>query len=323
MSSPAAGRVTGARDVHGTHLAYDLDAALASALDDVFLRYPPATRAGGPALTFVADRGAPTRSTSARTFFFGALDGSTTADTFTLSSDDVRLDLAPHERTIHAVARESSHDLRTGALVALSMALRHDGLHHLHAAAATTAAGTRVLLVGGSGSGKTTTLLSLVAAGAKPTADDVVFLQRRPDAALRVLGHPRTYHLTPDTLARFPQLAHARVDGVAMPPKVAIDPRLIPALSGPAALDAIDVIAFPRVSGERTTLRPLAAADAFTALLGQSSFGILPGAAHLREQLDLLATLIGRARCVDLLLAEDALLEPAILPALLDPARPA
>jgi len=319
--SGATSRVTGTHDVHGTLVSFDLDRALVSGLDDVLLRYPRATTAVGPRLTFIADRGAPQPCKASRTFFFGALDGSTTLDAFTLASEDVRLDVSLPKRHMHAVATHASHELRMGGLVALSIALRLDGLHHLHAAAATTAAGTRVLLVGGSGSGKTTTLLGLISAGAKPTADDVVFLQRRADGSPRALGHPRTYHVTPQTLARFPHLAHARIEGVAMPPKIAIDPRLVPELAGPTLLEAIDVIAFPRVAGGRTTARALPAAEAFGTLLAQSAFGVLPGAPGLREQLDLLAALIERGRCIELNLAEDALTQPAILSELIDIAR--
>jgi hypothetical protein len=303
-------------------VSFDIDAALVGSLDDVFLRYPGAVSDVGPTLTFIADRRTPEPSATPRTFFFGLLNGSADHGKFTLASNDVRVELNLAARHVHAVAAHASDELRTGGLVALSLALRLDGLHHLHAAAATTAAGTKVLLVGESGSGKTTTLLGLVAAGAKPTADDVVFLQRQADG-VRILGHPRTYHLTPDAFARFPNLAHARVDAGAIPPKVAIDPRLVPGLAGPSALEAIDVIAFPRVAGARTEVRAIPAADAFTALLTQSAFGVLPGAPGLRDQLDLLASLVKRSRCVELRLAEDALIQPVLLAALLDGARSA
>lgn len=310
----------GTRDVHGTGVRFTAHATLATELEDVLLRYPSA-ESGECALSIAVDRGEPGPPHGGRSFFFGALEGVATPTGFVLASAEARVAVDFERGQIDAVARGRSDDLRIGLMIGLGALLRTHGLYQLHAAAVTTARGTHVLLVGGSGAGKTSSLLGLVSAGAVPTADDIVFLQRRPASSPRVLGHPRTYHLTPDTLERFPDLAGAVVDAPTAGGKLAVDPRIWNGQRENSRLARVDVVAFPRVVGTETAVRALPSAEAFGSILAQGSFGLLPGAPGLREQLDTTADLVAHAACVELHLAADSLATPTLLADALDRAR--
>src|SRR5205085_5847271 len=90
-------------------------------------------------------------------------------------------------------------ELASGMLhVALCLLLREHGLFDAHAAVACLE--DRALFVtGDAGSGKTTTLLALLRAGATYLGDDRVLLRNAP-AGVELLGYPRDFHLTLETL---------------------------------------------------------------------------------------------------------------------------
>jgi hypothetical protein len=83
--------------------------------------------------------------------------------------------------------------------------LRRRGYYLIHAAAVVHE-GEAVLLVGPSGSGKTTAALSLLAAGWRLLANDVVLCQQRPDG-IYVLPTPGGTSIRPETVGLVPGLA--------------------------------------------------------------------------------------------------------------------
>src|SRR5262249_39557977 len=90
--------------------------------------------------------------------------------------------------------------------LALAVALRREGLFHLHAAALIHPSGASVLVAGGSGAGKPTTTLAMLEAGAAYLGDEFLFLRAAPAGAVEVRAFPREFHLGPRTLAAFPRL---------------------------------------------------------------------------------------------------------------------
>jgi len=92
--------------------------------------------------------------------------------------------------------------------IGLSPHLRRRGQFLLHAFAAVPGpAAPAVLLAGDIGAGKTTTGLSLLHAGWKLLSNDSPILSAAPDR-VQVLAYPGLLSAYPDTLVRFPELAH-------------------------------------------------------------------------------------------------------------------
>jgi hypothetical protein len=92
--------------------------------------------------------------------------------------------------------------------IGLSPHLRRRGYFLLHAfAAAPSAAAPAVLLAGDIGAGKTTTGLALLHAGWKLLSNDSPILAAGADA-IDVLAYPGLLSAYPDSLQRFPELAH-------------------------------------------------------------------------------------------------------------------
>ncbi|MDO5673546.1 MAG: hypothetical protein Q4G66_01315 [bacterium] len=76
----------------------------------------------------------------------------------------------------------------------------------VHAAGLQSPSGRGILLMAESGGGKTTSALSLVRAGARLLADDLVALIQKGDQVY-MEGIPEALNLTPQTIAFFPELA--------------------------------------------------------------------------------------------------------------------
>jgi hypothetical protein len=92
--------------------------------------------------------------------------------------------------------------------IGLSPHLRRRGQFLLHAfAAAPSAAAAAMLLAGDIGAGKTTTGLALLHAGWKLLSNDSPIISAAPDR-VQVLAYPGLLSAYPDTLVRFPELAH-------------------------------------------------------------------------------------------------------------------
>jgi hypothetical protein len=98
--------------------------------------------------------------------------------------------------------------------IGLSPHLRRRGQFLLHAfaaapsAAAPGPAAPAVLLAGDIGAGKTTTGLSLLHAGWKLLSNDSPILRSATLGQVQVLAYPGLLSAYPDTLVRFPELAH-------------------------------------------------------------------------------------------------------------------
>jgi hypothetical protein len=191
---------------------------------------------------------------------------------------------------------------------ATALALRAHGLFHLHAACVVVPPLGAVLIVGESGSGKTTLSLGLAALGGSLVSDDAVFLSNGLQGDVEIWGWPADMHLTPATLAAFPDLA-----GYAYRPVAdGRDKRAVPlaALSPPWAPGASlpRFILFPRI--EDVTISAGKRVDPATTvaqLLPQSGLALVPGAAKTQEQLELLAGLANGGVGLEIALGTDAL----------------
>ena len=97
-------------------------------------------------------------------------------------------------------------------LCALAPLLRRRGFYAIHAFAA--AMGDRaILILGETGAGKTTTGVSLLMRGAQLIANDTPLLHPANDDALWLYAYPGLLSAYPDSIARFPALAHLLEEG--------------------------------------------------------------------------------------------------------------
>jgi hypothetical protein len=171
-------------------------------------------------------------------------------------------------------------------LIALAPLLRRRGYYAIHAFAAVQD-DRALLILGDTGAGKTTTGISLLARGAKLLANDTPLLRPDIDDGPQLYAYPGLLSLYPDSLARFPELAHLmnagqRLDGSE---KIsfaadALWPDVWAWRAAPAAL------VFPTITPEleRSYLEPLLPFDALQRLIIQSiedwDAATIPG--HLR-----------------------------------------
>ncbi len=219
--------------------------------------------------------------------------------------------------------------LKTALQVAFALALRPQGLFHLHAAALVLPSGVPVFVVGGSGAGKTSTTLALLEGrdasdGADYLGDDTLYLGRMapgaaaPDGALHVVAFPRDFHIGEATLAAVPRLAPLLGPLPAYGTKRPLDARrAYPgrfrpsfALTGAEAGGALAL--FPSVvAAPVTEVVPLARAAAFGRLLASSGAIVCEGVPGREENLALLSALLGAVRCYEVRLGADALADPA------------
>lgn len=207
--------------------------------------------------------------------------------------------------------------------IALSLALRREGLFHLHAAAVVHPSGASIVIAGGSGAGKTTTTIALIEAGCAYLSDDALFLrradQRAEDAALELLAFPREFHVGPATLGAFPRLAGLAQARVGHPSKLGVDPRQAFPDRSRLTCPPPSIVLFPSVTSSATTeTTPLSRADALGQLIASSAaifMGDIPGRA---ENIAALRSLVGSADAFELRLGSDFLQSPveALLPLL-------
>ncbi len=156
-------------------------------------------------------------------------------------------------------------------LAALAPLLRRRGYYAIHAFAA--AVNERaLLLLGDSGAGKTTTGVSLLLSGARLAANDTPLLRPGVDGP-RLYAYPGLLSAYPDSIARFPSLAHLLGDGQRLSgsDKISfaaetIRPDIWAWRTRPAAL------IFPVITPDldRSHLQPMRAFDALQQLISQS-----------------------------------------------------
>lgn len=310
--------------LYGTTLAWSCPGLSFDPLADLlaFLSPPPAE--GPAAIRFTLRPAAlgsdPATEGLAPSFFHGIVQAYEIPTGFLLwdraSRVSVPLDGSPIEADIVAPDREIIAGSTAVMLqLALMLALRREGLFHLHAAALLHPSGAGVLVVGGSGAGKTTTTLALLEAGYSYLVDDCLFLRRLPAAGnIEVLAFPREFHLGPATLAAFPRLAalagppSARADKRPVDPREAYPDRSQRAWT-PARGAALAV--FPTITGDAaTTLAPISKAEAFGHLLASSAALVIAGVPSREENLALLRDLLEVSSCRELWLGQDALIDP-------------
>ena len=196
--------------------------------------------------------------------------------------------------------------VNTTLVVALSLALRHHGLFHLHAGALVRGDGRRVVVLGEGGSGKTTVTLALLDAGSLRLGDDTLFFGAR-GGRVRLFAFPRPFHLGPATACAFPALA---TDAAAGDAKLDVPLDALPGRPV-AEIDPPDVVLFPRVTGDPTThVTPLSMAEAFGRALSSCALVVADGLGQKAEQLALLRELLAGARAFELALGADWLAAP-------------
>jgi hypothetical protein len=191
--------------------------------------------------------------------------------------------------------------------IALSFALRHRRVFHLHAAA--LADGERAVLVAGPAhAGKTTLAVALLEAGLAALCDDATFVAGRA-GAVEVQGLARPFHLRPDTLRAFPRAA-----AHAGPPDVEGRRDLDPALAwGPPRRAPLrpGLLLFPEIARRpATSVEPLAPADTLGRLIEASALVVVDGAARAPEHLALLGRLASETPALRVALGEDLLRAP-------------
>lgn len=202
--------------------------------------------------------------------------------------------------------------------VAVTLALRHARLFHLHAAAVEHPTGAAVIIAGASGAGKTTTALALLEAGGAYLGDDALFLAqataRAPEPEARAIAFPRPFHLGPTTLAAFPRLAPFAEGARSGTDKRSLDPRrAFPGRHRPAIplRRGATLAIFPSIGAGRTSsLDAVSKADALGHLLAASAALIVDGIARRDENLALLRALVSAAACYELRLGDDAIEAP-------------
>jgi hypothetical protein len=190
-------------------------------------------------------------------------------------------------------------------LAALLAALRRRGLFHLHAAALVLEDGRALLVAGPGGSGKSTLAAALVLAGASYLGDDAVLVSTRGEGT-RLLALPRAFHLAPLSARAIPgaRLEARRTLGGKHP----LDPRAAFPGRERAEAGAPALLLFPTVGGApRTTLAPVAQAEALARLLECSAFVAARELAGAREHLAALAAVAGGARAFAVALGRDLL----------------
>jgi hypothetical protein len=200
-------------------------------------------------------------------------------------------------------ARQPREVSETDLMIALSLALRPLGLHHLHAAGTVSPEGKVFLVAGTGGSGKSTLAAVMVSAGHAFLGDDTVLVA--PGSTL--LAFPRPFHLSPTSAEA------ASVE--AAPPHPS---------TGKGDLDAAaafpgkfrwfapepDLVLLPRIVDAATSsLRAMGKSEALGALLALSAFATspLPGGDEQRARL---AAIVDGARALHLDLGRDLLEDP-------------
>jgi hypothetical protein len=227
----------------------------------------------------------------------------------------VPLDGAPIEAAIAPPEREIVPGSAAGMLhIALVIALRLEGLFHLHAAAIVHR-GQSILIAGGSGAGKTTTAIALIEAGGDYLGDDALFL-RDAGAGVEILAFPRAFHVGPATLRAFPRLAPFAHPRAAHPDKLAVDPR--EAFPGRARMTAPppSTFLFPSIHSSLTETAPIEKADALGYLLASSAAVLIDGMPCRNENIALLRKLVQGALARgamtrEIRLGQDILTSPA------------
>jgi hypothetical protein len=239
----------------------------------------------------------------------------------------VPLDGSPIDAEIAPEAREITPGSTLTLLeIALALALRREGLFHLHAAAVVHPSGAGVLIAGGSGAGKTTTALALLEAGFAYLADDELFVRlaaspgpntntntntKNPE----IFGFPRHFHLGAATLAAFPRLRPLASPSPGARGKLALDPRLAFPGKFLPKIPAPSIAIFPTIGASaKSSLEPIPLADAAGALIASSAALLIDGFPGRSENLALLPKLLPRSGAFELSLGKDALTSPALVP---------
>ena len=203
-------------------------------------------------------------------------------------------------------------------LIALAPLLRRRGYFAVHAFAAALD-GRALLILGDTGAGKTTTGVSLLARGAQLLANDTPLLRPEPGGEPGLYAYPGLISAYPDSIARFPELAHLLDEGRRMNGSDKISfaaesvwPEVWAWRARPAAL------VFPAIAPglERSRLQPMRAFDALQQLISQSIEDW--DAATIPTQLRALRQLVDAAPAWRLHLAPDIPHLPDLLLPLVD-----
>ncbi len=191
----------------------------------------------------------------------------------------------------------------------LYQALRPHGFFLLHAAALSWR-GQGILITGPSGAGKTTTMLQCVRAGFQFLTDDTALLTRAPGSDIAAVAALNTMHVTPQTVAFFPELAPFVNERADNGKATIFLPEVYP--DSMTASAPVRLLVVPSLHGPRN--------GAFEPLPGRALLSeALPLSVDLQEpataaaHLDLLASLVQQVRCMRLHLPPDIESVPRLL----------
>ncbi|HKV75510.1 MAG TPA: hypothetical protein VJN95_13400 [Gemmatimonadales bacterium] len=236
------------------------------------------------------------------------------------AADPVRLDwlAAPASATIsgspatarlvlsNAACAQLDDCLRSFGMTVLIFLLRRQGWHHVHGATAVDPRGRGWLLAGNTHAGKSTTTALLASRGWAVGSDDISFLAGR-DSTVEIHAFRSQISVRPGGLALL-----GRSDGSPQPAreKNGFWPE---DLGGRwQATIRPEIIYFPVVGAERTTVEPLRPVQVLAELVRWSAWVVLEPALA-QGHLDLINLLARQGRGYRLTLGRDLFRDPAIL----------
>jgi hypothetical protein len=178
------------------------------------------------------------------------------------TSDGLTATASPDEIVVGGDAPSLARAFRFACSVALTHLLAQRGRLVLHGGAV-VANGRALLVLGGTGTGKSTLVFSAVRLGWPALSDDLIALHREDDV-VRAVGLPRPIAVPADVLG----------DGMPDSRPVPEDPRERTELPGPTLVNSVHpvggLIVTSRGSTAETAVEPMAARDAFRAVLSAS-----------------------------------------------------
>lgn len=236
------------------------------------------------------------------------------------AADPVRLDWDPAaasatveggagraSMTLSPEAIEQLDDcLRTFGMTVLIFLLRRLGWHHVHAATAVDPQGRGWLLAGNAHAGKSSTTALLASRGWAVGSDDISFLAAR-DQEVVVHAFRSPIALRPGGVAL---LRRAGGTSLESRDKTGYSAEELGGTWQP--MTKPDILYFPVVGGERTTIEPLRPIQVLAELVRWSAWVVLEPALA-QGHLDLINRLARQGRGYRLTLGRDLFLDPAVL----------
>ena len=209
-------------------------------------------------------------------------------------------------------ALQSPHLMvNTYVFMTLMLALRWQGIYHLHTAAVVSPQQRLTLICGEQRAGKTTLTTALGLAGWQPISDDGVVLQPLAPGAFALQAFRRDFHLAAILLEQWHALREMHVR-YFYHDRACVDGLTFFKTETLAASDfrQVERVLFPEITGEpESYLEPLPASEGLRRLMAQSMFFPLKRE-HTQVQWELLSTLVKDTPCYRLRAGTDIWNDP-------------